>query len=307
MHVILCLIFICLHFAPLSAQRMPDRFVVFNPLFNTAENLPADSTAYIHSFGGYGEFAGYGIKRDFEHAWNQKLGTFVEFFRTGNRSSLSFVANIEFIANSDNDISFKPRSIFWEEGFVYTQKIGKNFWQLAYMHRCKHDVDNYHYGKERALIFGSIQGKYLFPLNLFQESENALFAIRGELYTIRLDNRYPKSWLEAKPNWEQLIGSIGFNFNFTKQLSHSYWNYYMCSYSLLNFYSENDDFFERFKQYQKADLNFGIATGIAIRGKAEFRIGLTYDYLSDTGINPFPEQAHLIKLGVLILSHTSYK
>lgn len=307
MNFVVKLILICLLFAPLSAQRMPDRFVVFNPLFNTSENPADDSTSYINSFGGFAEFATYGIKRDFEHAWNQKLGTFVEFFRTGSSSSLAFIGNIEFVANSDNDIGFKPRSIFWEEGFIYTQKTGNNFWQLGYMHRCKHDIDNYLYGKERALIFGSLQGKFLVPFDILNEKDNALFALRGEIYTIRQDYRYPNSWLTVNSNWKQLIASLGFNFNFTKKLSSHYWYYYLNSYSMVNFYSGNEDFLNRFSSFQKADLNAGIATGIAIRGKAEFRIGLTYDYLADTGINPYPEKAHLVKIGVLILNHTSYR
>jgi hypothetical protein len=303
----LILILILSLYSSLYGQRMPDRFLVFNPLFDTSENLQEDSTGYINSFGGFAEFATYGIKRDFEHAWNQKLGTFVEFFRTGSTSSLAFVANIEFVANSDNDIGFKPRSIFWEEGFVYSQKTGNNYWQLGYMHRCKHDIDNYNYGKERALIFGSLHGKYLIPLDVFDEKDNALFGIRGEFYSIRQDYRIPQNTRTITPNWNQLIGSLGFNFNFTKQISNHYWNYYFNSYSMVNIFSENDGFLNRFKNFQKANINGGISTGIAIRGKAEFRIGLTYDYFSDTGINPVPENAHLISIGVVILNHNSFR
>ncbi len=302
-----CIVILSVITIQLYPQRMPDRFVLFNPLFNSSENLPEESTAYINSVGGWGEFAAYRIKSDFEHEWNQKLGAFIEFFRTGSSSSLSFISNIEFVANPDNDISFKPRSIFWEEGILYTQKTGKNFWQLGYMHRCKHDIDNYRYGVERALIFGSLQGKYIIPFDFWNEEENAIVALRGELYTLRQDNRYPKEWMTVSSNWKQLIGSVGFNFNFTKPLNNGYWHYYLNSYSMLNFYSKEEGYLNRFNNFQKVNYNGGISTGVSVRGKAEFRIGITYEYLSDTGINPYPENAHLISIGVLILNHTTYR
>lgn len=290
-----------------NAQRFPDRFYVFNPLFNSAENAEEGKTSLINSIGGWGEFGAYRIQRDTEHAWYQKLGAFIEFFRTGDYESFSFMSNIEFIANPDNDIRFKPRSIFWEEGFLYSRKSDSFFLQVGYFHRCKHDIDNFLSGKERALIFGSLQGKIIFPIDMLKEKDNALFSVRSELYTILQDSRLPRSWNSYSYNWKQLIGSIGINFNFTKAISERYWHYYLNSYSMINLFSKDEGFTNRFRSLKRASINGGLSSGIAIKGKAEIRIGLTYEYLSDTGINPYPKSVHLLSFGVSVLDFKSFK
>lgn len=299
--------FIILHIIPLIGQRIPDRMYVFNPLFNSADHAPANETKYINSVGGWGEFGAYRIERDAEHNWYIKLGSFIEFFRTGDRKSFAFISNVEFIANPDNDIRFKPRALIWEEGFVYTGKTDSYFWQIGYFHRCKHDLDMYFYRKQRSMIFGSIQSKFIFPLDLWNEKDNAIFGVRTELYTIRQDERFPSQWMSYSYNWNQLIGTAGFNFNFTKEISPEYFNYYFNSYLHVNLFSSNEGYLNRFKDVNRATLNGGITTGIAIRGNAEFRIGLSYEYLSDTSVNPYPESAHLISIGVTVLNHTSIR
>jgi hypothetical protein len=290
-----------------NAQRFPDRFYVFNPLFNSTENTENGKTSLINSIGGWGEFGAYRIKRDAEHAWYQKLGAFIELFRTGDYESFSFLSSIEFIANPDNDIRFKPRSIFWEEGFLYSRKADSFFWQVGYFHRCKHDIDNFLTGKERALIFGSLQGKIIFPVDMLKEKNNALFSIRSELYTILQDSRYPRSWNSYSYNWKQLIGSLGINFNFTKAVSERCWNFYLNSYSMINLFGKEEGFTNRFRSLQRTSINGGLSSGVSIKGKAKIRIGLTYEYLSDTGINPYPENAHLISIGISVLDFNSIK
>lgn len=292
---------------PCYTQRLTDRMYIFNPLFNIEKNILDGHTSIMNSIGGWGEFGGYRIQRDDEHAWYQKLGAFIEFFRTGDYESFSFVSNIEFIAKPYNDIRFKPRSIFWEEGFLYSRKTEYFYWQIGYFHRCKHDIDNLLAGKERALIFGSIQGKIILPFDMLKEKNNALFSVRSELYTILQDSRYPRSWNSFSYNWKQLIGSLGINFNFTKAVSKRYWYFYLNSYSMINLFGKEEGFTNRFNGLQRASVNAGLSTGISIRGKAEIRIGLTYEYLSDTGINPYPEDAHLISIGVSVLDFNSIK
>lgn len=307
MKTLFYLVFTALLSAAIYAQRIPDRMYVFNPLFNTANHAPVNETQYINSAGGWGEFGAYRIERDAEHNWYIKLGSFIEFFRTGESKSFAFISNVEFVANPDNDIRFKPRALIWEEGFVYTGKTESYFWQIGYFHRCKHDLDMYFYRKQRAMIFGSIQSKFIFPLDFLNEKDNALFSIRGELYTIRQDERFPSYWMDHSYNWNQLIGTAGFNFNFTKEISPQYFNYYFNSYFHVNLFSSYDGYLSRFKDVNRATLNGGISAGIAIRGNAEFRIGLGYEYLSDTSINPFPEPAHLVSIGVTVLNHTSIR
>ncbi len=303
-YLIIILVFLI---KPATAQRLTDRFYAVNPLFNYSANVTGNSTSYINSIGGWGEFYAYRIQRDSEHAWFQNLGAFIEFFRTGDYESFSFLSNIEFIASPNNDIRFKPRSIFWEEGFLYSRKSDSFFWQVGYFHRCKHDIDNYLLGKERALIYGSLQGKIIFPFRFFGYDDKGLFLIRTELYTILQDNRYPRIWQKYSYNWKQLIGSLGINFNFVTPISDRYWNIYFNSYAMINLFGSEEGFTNRFKKIQRASLNGGISTGVSLRGKAEIRLGLNYEYLSDTGINQYPEDAHLISFGISVLDFNSMK
>jgi hypothetical protein len=46
----------------------------------------------------------------------------------------------------------------------------------------------------------------------------------------------------------------------------------------------------------------GIAAGIAITGAAHFRIGISYEYLADTGINPLPEASPLLALTISVIN-----
>lgn len=57
----------------------------------------------------------------------------------------------------------------------------------------------------------------------------------------------------------------------------------------------------QFDRVERVTLNGGLAAGVAVHGNAHFRIGLTYEYLSDTGINPFPERAHLMSVSITII------
>lgn len=302
--------FILIHFvfiSAITAQRLTDRMYVFNPLFNEPANVDDNNTSFLNSIGGWGEFGAYRLQRDAEHAWFQKLGGYIEFFRTGDYESFTFISNIEFIANPNNDIRFKPRSIFWEEGFLYSRKVNTFLWQIGYFHRCKHDVDNYLSGKERALIFGSLQGKFIFPFDFMRVTEGGLISIRTELYTLLQDNRYPKLWQDYSYNWKQLIGSIGVNFNFIKPISDKYFNIFFNSYSMINLFGKEEGFINRFNWLQRISINGGFSAGVSIRGKAEIRLGLNYEYLSDTGINPNPENAHLISFGISVLDFNSIK
>ncbi|MBI2620041.1 MAG: hypothetical protein HYW57_08170 [Ignavibacteriales bacterium] len=284
------------------AQRYPDRHMTLNPLAD--QSVPArGGTSWMHSSGGWAEFGAYRLVRDQEHAWIQRLGGYLEMFRIDDEASLTVVGNIEFIANPHNNIRFNPRAVFWEEGFVYTSRAGKNYWQIGYFHRCKHDVDNLLLGTERSLIFGSLQGKYLLPFVMQGGRTEGLLSFRTDLLTIRQDDRTPLT--TDRLNLNRALGSFAGMIHLRKQLEQSVVGFYTTAWSGLSVYSRKDGIFNRFSSVESATLSGGLSSGVAIHGNAHFRIGLSYEYISDTGINPVPEHAHLLSLGVVILNPAS--
>jgi len=275
--------------------------MTLNPLADLSDR--AEGTSWMHSSSGWAEFGAYRLARDGEHAWVQRLGAYLEMFRINDDASLAVIGNIEFIANPHNNIRFNPRAIFWEEGFLFTGRSGKNFWQIGYFHRCKHDVDNLLLGSERSLIFGSLQGKYLIPFHMEEGRTEGLFTVRTDILTIRQDDRTPQT--TARLDLNRAIGSLAGLIHLRRQFENSVLGMYMTAWSGVSLYSPKDGIFNRLTSVGSATLNGGLAGGIAVHGNAHFRIGLTYEYLSDTGINPIPEHTHLLAFGLFILNPTS--
>ncbi len=289
---------------PSFAQRFPIRFQSLNPLGFEKQNIPADQTSWMHALGGWGEFSGYRIVRDNEHAWLQRLGGYVELLRVGDETSFAFVSDIEFIADPHNDIRFNPRAIFWEEGFLFTQRLEETYWQLGYFHRCKHDIDNRILGIERSLIFGSLYGAYLLPWRPENQIAEGLFTFRADLYTIRQDDRFPAATRPLEPNLKRMIGTLGATAHFRKTLSSRYWGIFSTFWSMVNFYGEKEGIINRFDGIRSVLFNGGMTLGIAVQGNVHMRLGISYEYLSDTGINPVPGKANLMTVGVTFIDPT---
>jgi len=283
----------------LFSQRLIDRMIILNPLSCTENHVPGNKLRWINSIKGWGEFGKYAIVRDTDHAWYQKLGLFMEFFRTGDHTNVMILGSIEFIADPDNDIKFNPRAIFWEEGILYTYKLKRNFLQLGYYHRCKHDIDNLAIGEERSLIYGSILGKYIVPIELSSEFRS-LLAFRTDIYTIKQDSRLPAFNESFNPNYRNLTSSIGINFNIRNEKLIGIFGTYFHSFFSINSFSDNKGFFSRFGKINSASIDGGLALGIFISGNALFCAEIRYEYFSDTGINPKPDDANLISIGFML-------
>lgn len=281
------------------AQRFPDRWMTLNPLLDSTRQVQQGTLGWMHSVVGWGEFGGY-LSGDREHAWIQRIGALVELVRIGDRSSLAFASEIEFIANPDNDIRFNPRAVFWQEGLLFTYKAGQSFWQLGYYHRCKHDVDNLDIGRQRSLIYGSIIGKSLIPVVLAGWSGGAV--IRGDLYTIRLDDRTPPNDWEDIPNVERLLATLGGSIHLRSRLTEPWLGLYTTAWLGANVYSSRQRPYPLTSDVRMTRFQGGIAAGISITGAAHFRIGISYEYLADTGINPTPESSPLLSLTVAVLN-----
>jgi hypothetical protein len=279
----------------LFSQRMIERMVVFNHLFNE-RNHTGDGIRWVNTIGGWGEFGGYIHNGDGSHAWYQKLGGFAEFFRISDRQSLTVLGNIEFIADPHNDINFNPRAIFWEEAFLYSARGGDGYWQLGYYHRCKHDIDNLDIGYERTLIYGSIHGRYHHPLRIADNTE-VLASVRGDFYTILQDYRKPIIGELVHPITGNLSFSTAFNFNLRHKLS-GISGLFFTSYLQLDFYSSNGGIFRKLASIDDLGVSGGAETGLFLEGGGRMKFALRYEYLADTGIDIIPRHANLLSFGI---------
>ena len=296
------------------STRFADRWITVNPLGSITLELSDRSRvsglkgwSLLPSSGFWGEFGAYRLVRDNEHAWNWKVGGFVELFRVGNDLSVAFISHIEFVANPHNNIRFNPRAVLWEEGFLLTKRAGRKFWQVGYFHRCKHDIDNIFprtcngSGCERSLIYGSVQGKLILPVVLpFREGEGTL-VLRGDVFTIRQDDRIPSSFDQRLPRVDRALSAFGIIFHSRVPVRGELIGGFVTIYNSVQLFGDRSGFFTRFKSVEKATWHGGISAGIAIQGQVHMRLGISYEYLADTSINPFPERSHLVLFSLSIL------
>jgi hypothetical protein len=308
-HFWLVVIFILLSVKNLVAQRAAERWMGINPLNAEISPREDETTVLLPSAHVWGEFGPYRLQRDNDHAWSVKVGGFVELFRIGRTQSLAFIVATDLIADPHNEIRFNPRAVFWEEGFLYTIRSNEQLdYQIGYYHRCKHDIDNllpspsYPFESvQRALMYGSVLGKVLMKWQPPIEKSVGLFVLRADLYTILQDDRLPKRLYGERINLDQAIGSFGFNTHLRFPLVESWLGGYSTVYGLLTLYGAEPGFGRRFRSVENSLFTGGIAAGVALQGNIHLRIGISYEYLSDTDINAVPSDAHLILLGVTIL------
>lgn len=300
MKVLPAIIFLLLH-CNAEAQRLAERNFIYNPLAEHDSTLAEGELRWMNALHGWGGFGHYSIRANAEHEWYQLLGAAVELARFGNDGSLAFVSSIEFIAGPDNDINFDPRAVYWEEGVVYTGRTGERFFQIGYYHRCKHDIDNLIYGTERALIYGSLTGKYILPLTLFAP-QDAIVALRTDVYTLRLDDRTPETQPLEEPTFNQLQASFGVTVNVRFALPLRQLGAYATAFGSIALFGANEGFLNRFDEVRALEASGGIEAGITIEGRIDFRLGVKYEHIADTGIPAQPQSADLVSIGALILA-----
>jgi hypothetical protein len=278
------------------SQRMTERMVIFNPLLNVSNHAADNEISWVNNISGWAEFGGYLYDSDDSHAWYQKLGGFAEIFRISDRKSLAVLSNIEFIADPHNDINFNPRAIFWEEALLYSFRTGKDFWQIGYYHRCKHDIDNLDIGYERSLIYGSIHGRYNHPVH-FSGNTELLAVVRGDFYTILQDYKKPEPVRLLSPITGNLSFSTSFNFNLRHKFSEMT-GLFISSFLQIDFYSNRKGVFRKLASINDVGVSGGGETGFFLEGKGRMKFGLRYEYFTDTGFNIIPQRAQLASLGI---------
>lgn len=270
------------------AQRAVERSFILNPLENSQVELQEGEKKWFTQMGGWGSFGNYLFSGDEDHAWQQQLGVYAEIYRWGNRSSLALTGHVEIIADKRNDIYFSPRAVIWEEGFLYTHRVGSSFLQAGYYHRCKHDVDNWLLFEERITVFGSAFARLIVPVQLFSEGES-LLSIQYDHYTITGEKRTPDPSFGKIKNWGDLINSLQVSTHTMMPLGSSS-NFYMDGY-LMGVYLKDE-----FRMNGMIRMEIGRETPAG-----QIRFGIHTEYLADNGISVSAKSVTLAGIGIRLM------
>lgn len=303
----LCLI-ILLPSLPLCGQNLPDRIVVLDPLGDTS--VAGDGFVLLPGARLYGEFARYTNGSGTDHRWNAKTGGYGEFARWDSTWSIAGTGTMEVIIDPNNDISFNPRAIFWEEGLIISARApwGNNqAIQFGYIHRCKHDIDNIEILRvrgeleQRTLIYSGPFIRLLArptkvldgPLNLYLGS-----ALRYDHFVHKLDERWNPEYAAAQPNVEDLKGTLNATVTVEGRFGNNRLGFHAGANWMLAFATPRGG-----KLGALGSLPF-VEFGVDIynpRGAA-FTIFARGEYQRDGGIRTEPTAADLLLFGVRISS-----
>jgi len=288
---ICCVVFLAstLLFIDADAQRLIERDKILNPLENPNVSLDDGETQWLSQFGGWGAFGSYILSRDSDHMWYQELGAYAEIYRRGNESSLAITSQIEFIADASNDINFSPRAIFWEEGLLYSHRIGNSTFQAGYYHRCKHDIDNLGIGEERTQVFGSALARVIVPASFLREND-AVFSFQYDHYTIKWEERIPSEFEQLSPMWDELRSSLQMNAGWKLPVGESA-NLHFDSYGMGALFDDE----------LLLSGKFRVEIGRSQRA-GDIRFGIHVEHLADSGIPVQPNSVTLAGFGVRIMT-----
>lgn len=287
-------------FGPLSQAQRPGegRILTVSPPNDPPTAGVESNPVWLSAYGGWISTGPY-LPAHRDHAWHHEIGGVLELVR-GEAWSLLALAQTTLVADPNNSIRFNPRANFWEEGLLFVRRYEGFSLQLGYVHRCKHDIDNLDRGEQRAMISGSVLGRAFVPLS--PGPNGSYVAVQTDLYTTLQDARTPSALEEVDPNWEQLLGGIGLDVHLRRSLPWQGVDAYLAPSGGVLIFGRNDAFIGRFGTLEQIRGNGGASAGLSVRGRAELRMEMAYTYLSDTAIPARPQDAHLFRLAVQILS-----
>jgi len=165
----------------------------------------------------------YTVARDDRHRWNATVGGAVELLGA-NAWNFVFETNLHLAVDPNNNMSFNPRALVWEEGLLLGRRFGSNIWHIGVQQRCKHDIDNVEVlrvtgrEEERALIYSSAMLRW----------ERTSFRISGidfsptvetHFYIFLQDQRFPVQTRSIGASVESYIGAVRFQLSASRRLS----------------------------------------------------------------------------------------
>ena len=247
--------------------------------------------------------------------WSIMMGAIFEFARWNGDKSLFGFTGMELLADTHNDISFKPQSAIWEEGIVYAVHESDRFdWQLGTIYRCKHSIDNSdpeqysERGEQRTLIYCSLSGKAIWTSDkLFGIPLPTTAWLHGDAYLIREDYRIPQADAGIGTEYNHAAWSVGeaFQMKFAQWGDRSSYGGGSSIYLMLNThltaFSNNTGFLNRFGSIAKIVFDDHAEVGYEFHGRmGRLQLYAGWEKWQDDGQTPIPRDTQFALLGVRV-------
>lgn len=147
-----------------------------------------------------------------DHRWNVALGGALEVIG-GAQWNVQFETVVDLVVDPGNDIGFNPRAFIWHEALVVTRAAGAQQWQLGYVHRCKHDVDNLEryettgIYEQRSIMLGSVMARWRrLPIEVAGWGVRPL--VQADAFILRQDQRFPVATRDLVPKANENLASL---------------------------------------------------------------------------------------------------
>ena len=282
----------------LSAQVLPSRNMPAIPLADTG--AVTGTMARSHFSGEM--MRGVGSAGE-DRAWDATIGGFADLYRWRGGGALRAQFAEEMLANTHNNINFKPRAIQFEEnlsGVFHAQAFD---WEAGLTYRCKHDIDNTEsptssviptidsMPQQRVIILGGFYGVISpAPVVLSPGFTLTGFA-RADYYVVHSDKRAPPSAADVGMLWSDVRGSAMLDARLDYALS-----------SRLTFYTAG---------WIAPVFAAGSAAGVVADARAEAGMHipgtqgaidffLSYEHLADDLSIPTPRTSNVVSLGMRV-------
>jgi hypothetical protein len=294
--------------AAAHAQILPDRFVVLDPLAD--HSLDTSGFTWLNDARLHAEFIRY-AGGDADHRWNAKTGGVVEALRWDSTADIGIVGTMEVVVDPNNDITFNPRAIIWEEGVLAGFALGHDIaLQAGYIHRCKHDIDNLEIlargrSEQRTLIYSGIITRLVVRrIGLTSGSWDVVASgnVRNDLFLHLLDDRLDAATRGAGDSYEAMIDALSLAARIDASPGGARWRLYAMAGVMATAQGAASGFTERFADVTLLGSVPYLELGIDLfnpRGSA-FCLFLRGEWQRDAQIRSVPTTAHLFGIGVRI-------
>lgn len=218
---------------------------------------------------------------------NIRFGGLMSFFRWKN-TSLDFNLAFELTADPYNEILFNPRSARWQEELFLIDKNFLGTFKYGFMHRCKHEIDNYDpddaADADPTYRIMLSSGPFVSWIKNYKTKNwNNSFEFRADNILLKGDYRDPEN--ELLPNWNDLFGELSattLNELRVTKVSEIYLRNWFNSMLFTN----------------SIEFNIRSELGIKFKQKANsMKIYVAYEHLYDDFMMNFPRESNVIYIG----------